>query len=494
MRSHRREPAGDQAGRLTDRSPTGRSADPQSCRVVPVAGLAVLRESAGTADPLGGSAIPTEVVSALRRRQGGGSALPSQLADAGEQALGLDLSGVRVHTDPEAASIARSVQAVAFTHGSDIYFSQGTYRPSDPGGQRLIAHELGHVGQPGGGGGVIGRADDPAETAADRSADTVLSALRRTAAPVATGAGAHEGSTVLPALRRQADRGRPAAPAGTTIRRMIGKGGKDVYWFTEKHALDAVMAPLAGTSLTVDFGGRSVVYAGGARTSAEQWVSSDTAWGDNSFHFTLGFDKLTLTTSREDDNAITVDAVLKLKNLHATLRRTADSAWIGEHIGEILAVQNGTSALTPPQQTTLTDQYQGIQKNSLHAGRSRKWSGGNKDNTVAAATALGLSSQEVSEGIGDLIDGVSKSLGYALQMALWDKQIAHPSAAKPLRIGLAHIEWDGVQPDMDGLLVRFPKDESLGTPGLPVASVRTPDEAGVAAHLHKPAPVLAAAD
>ncbi|MBV9821722.1 MAG: DUF4157 domain-containing protein [Actinobacteria bacterium] len=149
------------------------------------------------------------------------------MADAGERALGVDLSGVRVHTDPEAASIARSVQSVAFTHGSDIYFSQGSYRPSEPGGQRLIAHELGHVGQPSGGGGVIGRADDPAETAADRSADTVLSALRRTAAQPVPGPDETAGhqSTVLPALRRQAHRGAASRP-GDTIRR---KTGRDVH-------------------------------------------------------------------------------------------------------------------------------------------------------------------------------------------------------------------------------------------------------------------------
>ncbi len=493
MRSHRRGPAGDPAGRLADGSPVGTSADPHSYRAVPVAGLAVLREPAGAADPLGGTAIPTDVVSALRRRQGGGSALPSQLADAGEQALGVDLSGVRVHADPEAASIARSVQAVAFTHGSDIYFSQGSYRPSDPGGQRLIAHELGHVGQPDGGGGVIGRADDPAETAADRSADTVLSALRRTAAPTVPSpdvAGADDAGTVLPALRRQAHRSPTTGRTGQSIRRMIGKGGKDVYWFTEKHALAAVLAPLAGTSLTVDFGGKSVVYDAGARTSAEQWVSSDTAWGGNSFHFTLGFDRVTLTVSGEDDAAIFVNAEVRLKNLHATLRRTVDSAWIGANIGEILAVQNGTSALPQLQQAALTNQYKGIQQNSLHAGIGKRWSGGNKDNTAAAAHTLGLSPQEVATGIGDLIDGVSRSLGYALEMALNGKDIAHPSAAKPLRIRFADVLWDGTRPDMDGMLLKF-HEASPEVPDPPVASVSTPDEDSVATHWRKPVPAAA---
>ena len=497
MRARSRGPAGDPAGQPAEASSVD-PAGPQSARAVPVAGLAVLREAAGGADPLGGSAIPTDVVSALRRRQGGGGVLPAQLADAGERALGLDLSGVRVHTDPEAASIARSVQAVAFTSGTDIYFSQGSYRPSDPGGQRLIAHELGHIGQPGGGGGVIGRADDPAEAAADRSADTVLSALRRTAAPavaspavafpdVAETAGT---GTVLPALRRQAHRSPAAGRTGNTIRRMIGKGGKDVYWFTEKHALTAMLTPLAGTSLTVDFGGKSVVYDAGARTSAEQWVSSDTAWGGNSFHFTLGFDRVTLTASGEDDTAIFVDAEVRLKNLHATLRRTVDSVWIGANIGEILKVQNGTSALPQLQQAALTNQYKGIQQNSLHAGIGKKWSGGNKDNTAAAAATLGLSPQEVATGIGDLIDGVSRSLGYALEMALNGKDIAHPSAAKPLRIRFADVLWDGTRPDMEGMRLTF-HEATPEVPDPPVASVATPDEDSVATHWRKPVPALA---
>jgi hypothetical protein len=179
---------------------------------VPVAGLAVRRQAAEP-DPLGGAPIPGDISSALHRRRGAGAALPGPLRDAGEQALGHDLSGVRLHTDSEAASLASSVQAVAFTHGSDIYFAKDSYRPADPDGQRLIAHELGHVAQPATGtGSVIGRADDPAEAAADRSADGIVSALRR---QQARGSAAHETvgepHQVVPALRRHAARQSAAA-------------------------------------------------------------------------------------------------------------------------------------------------------------------------------------------------------------------------------------------------------------------------------------------
>jgi hypothetical protein len=62
-------------------------------------------------------------------------------------ALGDAFSDVRVHTDPLADQLARSVQARAFTTGSDIYFAGGEYAPRSSAGQQLLAHELTHVVQ-----------------------------------------------------------------------------------------------------------------------------------------------------------------------------------------------------------------------------------------------------------------------------------------------------------------------------------------------------------
>ena len=163
---------------------------------VPVAGIArfaprsIARKPAGAADPLGGTAAAPEVVSALRRRRGGGSPLPEEVAQRFGEQLGTDLSAVRVHTDSEADRVSRSVGAQAFTHGTDVYFARGKYDAGQS-GQRLLAHELAHVAQNAEGrfrgsaaGTQIGQADDPAEQDADRTADRVVSALRRTAAPV----------------------------------------------------------------------------------------------------------------------------------------------------------------------------------------------------------------------------------------------------------------------------------------------------------------------
>lgn len=149
---------------------------------VPVAGL--VRTSAPVSeDPLGGSEISAGLADTLRRRRGTGSPLPSDVAERFGEQLGADLSGVRVHADAEADQISRSVQATAFTHGTDVYFTQGSYAPHSQSGQHLLAHELAHVTQQDrGSGGVIGRADDPAEAAADTTAARVVGALRRRAA------------------------------------------------------------------------------------------------------------------------------------------------------------------------------------------------------------------------------------------------------------------------------------------------------------------------
>ena len=54
---------------------------------------------------------------------------------------------MRIHTDASAAASARSIQAHAFTAGSEIYFASGQYSPHSDSGRRLLAHELTHVVQ-----------------------------------------------------------------------------------------------------------------------------------------------------------------------------------------------------------------------------------------------------------------------------------------------------------------------------------------------------------
>ena len=58
-----------------------------------------------------------------------------------------DFSQVRVHVGREAAETARALHAKAFTHGRNIVFGAGEYRPETTQGRKLIAHELAHVVQ-----------------------------------------------------------------------------------------------------------------------------------------------------------------------------------------------------------------------------------------------------------------------------------------------------------------------------------------------------------
>src|SRR5437588_12708745 len=62
-----------------------------------------------------------------------------------ERRFGADFSDVKVRTGPAAASLCRSLEARAFTSGSDIAFDAGESAPASPAGRLLIAHELAHV-------------------------------------------------------------------------------------------------------------------------------------------------------------------------------------------------------------------------------------------------------------------------------------------------------------------------------------------------------------
>jgi hypothetical protein len=164
-------------------------------------GLTPLRRTTAD-DALGGTDVPGTVAQELRRRQGGGEALPDEFAGRMGEHFGMDLSAVRVHADQGAGTLARSIDAAAFTHGNDIYFAPGAYQPGSPGGQRILAHELSHVaaqrtGADRGGTGslTIGEANDPAEAAADQSADRAMTALRRTPIGAAGAPGPAHSST-----------------------------------------------------------------------------------------------------------------------------------------------------------------------------------------------------------------------------------------------------------------------------------------------------------
>ncbi len=102
--------------------------------------------------------------SQINNLKGGGQPLSPSLRAYFEPRFGHDFSGVRLHTDANGASAARSVNAKAFTLGSDVAFAAGQYSPETTSGKRLLAHELTHVVQQGGTNGAVQRVDHVADT------------------------------------------------------------------------------------------------------------------------------------------------------------------------------------------------------------------------------------------------------------------------------------------------------------------------------------------
>jgi len=103
---------------------------------------------------------------------------PSQPLDTAtrlfmESRFGHDFSRVRVHTGGSAAASARAVGALAFTHGSDMFFDAGQYAPGTREGRRLLAHELTHVVQQGASS-PLNRALPRSNTATEASAGHAL--------------------------------------------------------------------------------------------------------------------------------------------------------------------------------------------------------------------------------------------------------------------------------------------------------------------------------
>lgn len=122
-----------------------------------------------------GAALDTPAAAHAASR--GGAPLSPDLRAFYEPRFGHDFSHVRVHADGEAAHAAHGVNARAYTFGNHIVFGAGQYSPGTPGGRRLLAHELTHVVQQGGGtstdGDVIARYAEEAEPMIELEIDSL---------------------------------------------------------------------------------------------------------------------------------------------------------------------------------------------------------------------------------------------------------------------------------------------------------------------------------
>jgi len=160
----------------------------------------ISRAQSGDAGPLSGSSDPRSAIAdtaagaidaslqrAIEGCRRGGRALDHRAATELGEALGRDVSHVRVHDDDQADRLSRALNAAAFTIGTDIFFRARHYSPGTTPGRRLLAHELAHVVQQEAGPRTAHRyrlapADDPGERAADRAAEDMV--LRGRAQPL----------------------------------------------------------------------------------------------------------------------------------------------------------------------------------------------------------------------------------------------------------------------------------------------------------------------
>jgi chemotaxis protein histidine kinase CheA len=80
----------------------------------------------------------------------GGKSMEDDVRKEMEKQFSKDFKHVRIHNDPMSYELCRKINALAFTHGTHIYFAEGKYNPQSVEGKRLLAHELTHVVQQGG--------------------------------------------------------------------------------------------------------------------------------------------------------------------------------------------------------------------------------------------------------------------------------------------------------------------------------------------------------
>lgn len=131
-----------------------------------------------------------------------------------ESRFGHDFGMVRIHTDTLASASAQAVSARAYTVGRNVAFAAGQYAPEGSSGTQLLAHELAHVVQQGGGAPwsayTSTRHHGPRQSAHPRALT-----LRRAPAPTAVPGGAPgvPGGQLTPAVPSGARNVPPTAPA-----------------------------------------------------------------------------------------------------------------------------------------------------------------------------------------------------------------------------------------------------------------------------------------
>jgi hypothetical protein len=180
----------------------------------------------------------------------------------------------------------------------------------------------------------------------------------------------------------------------------MGKGGKNVYWYTEGDARRACEEALSKVTFLVTVPGaknHQFQYIVGKRVVAGQWISEDSEFDTGLIaHITMTIDKLTLSLNdltpsgekgkskrKEEEEQKTFHANLQVSGLHYTVRKKQDSDWLAENIKKVVADQQTKT------NSAEVVKYKQIQTNSLHRGlNSSEWNSGNKGKNGSSAVSV----------------------------------------------------------------------------------------------------------
>ncbi len=215
-------------------SPEEREADEMAQRVVggeivPDELARMPQRVAGQSEE-GGLAVSPPIADRIQARSGQGESLPETDREFFEPRFGRGFEDVVIHRDGEAASLARGLNAKAFTVGSDIYFGSGQYSQSED-GRRLMAHELTHTVQQGAGG-MIQRYIAPPDIA--DYAGLLIDAIELAYIELNLPEGDYKNfRRLLNALFWAIDillAATPGAGGGGVVLRIAGQGGGSVVW------------------------------------------------------------------------------------------------------------------------------------------------------------------------------------------------------------------------------------------------------------------------
>jgi hypothetical protein len=166
-----------------------------------------------------------------------------------EPRFGHDFSRVRIHSDASAAASVRSVDARAYTFGSDIVFAAGAFLPGTSEGRRLLAHELAHTVQQGCG------APLHAPFGPDTPAGQQLSTREPTRA-------IQQGEAAAPRIQRQPDYTKPQADVASS-----GLTRLEVHGLAFGTSKDFAPSDL---SYEVEVGGKKVVKTSDEKNKTDE--------------------------------------------------------------------------------------------------------------------------------------------------------------------------------------------------------------------------------